>query len=68
MRFKDFVSEFAIGCTTHFLLAIAAVALLSGAAHYWGFSGVTLFVLVAVVLFAIAVFLPWRRQKGSGQE
>lgn len=59
MRFKNFASEFAIGCTTHFLLAIAAVALLGRAAHYWGFSGRTLFVLVAIVLFVMAVFLQW---------
>ena len=63
MTFKDFASEFAIGCTTHFLLAVAAVALLGGAAHYWGLSGGTLFVIAAVVLFVIAVFVPWRRRK-----
>jgi hypothetical protein len=65
VRFRDLASEFAIGCTTHFLLAIAALALLGGAAHYLGLSGGTLFVLAAVVLFVIAVFLPWKRRKAS---
>lgn len=68
MRFKTFASEFAIGCTTHFLLGIAAVVLLGGAAHYWGFSGRTTFVLVAIILFVVAVFLPGRRRKPGGQE
>jgi len=63
MRFKDIASEFAIGCTTHSMLSIAAVILLGGAARYWGLSGVTLYVLIAIVLFVIAVFLPWRRRK-----
>ncbi len=62
MRFKDFAREFSIGCTTHFLLAIAAAILLGGAVHYWGFSGRTLFATVAVVLFVIAVFFPWKRR------
>ena len=63
MKFRDSAREFAIGCSTHFLLAVAAFVLLSGAAHYWGFSGRTLFVVVAVVLFFTAASLPWKRRK-----
>ncbi len=65
MKFRDFASEIAIGCTTHFLLALAALVFLGGAVHYWGFSGRTLFVLVAVILFFTAVSLPWKRRKGQ---
>ena len=71
MKFRDFAKEFTIGCLTHFLLGVAALVLLGGAAHYWGFSGRTLFVLVAVVLFFTAASLPWRKRKGheeKGQE
>jgi len=71
MKFRHFASEFTIGCLTHFLLWVAAVALLGGAAHYWGFSGRTLFALVAVVIFLTAASLPWRKRKAhkeKGQE
>jgi membrane protein DedA with SNARE-associated domain len=67
MKFRDFAREFAIGCSTHFLLALAAAVLLGGAVHYWGFSGRTLFVLIALVLFTSAVFLPWKRRKRQPQ-
>ncbi len=67
MRFKDIArnmaSESAIGCVTHFLMAVAGFAFLRGAASHRGWSGRILFVLVALMLFAGAVFIPVKLRK-----
>jgi hypothetical protein len=62
MKFRKFASDFAIGCTTHFLLAMAALVFLGGAVHYRGL-GRILFVIAAVVLFFAAALFPWNKWK-----
>jgi len=62
VKFKGFASEFAIGCSTHFLLALAALVFLGGAVHYRGL-GRVLFVVVALILFFAAALFPWKRRK-----
>jgi len=46
MAFRDF----ATGCVGHFLIGIAAAVLLGSTAHYFGFSGRIVFVIVLVVI------------------
>jgi len=58
---RDFVS----GCTTHFLIGIAAAILLGGGAHYLGFSGRIVFVIVLVVVFFASVFIPEKKEKNQ---
>jgi hypothetical protein len=55
--------DFAVGCVGHFLIAVAAVALLGGAAHYWGVSGRLVFVIVLVLIFFVSVLIPYKKQK-----
>ena len=62
MKFRDFASEFAVGCSTHFLFAMAALVFLGGAVHYRGL-GRVLFVVVALILFFVAALFPWKRRK-----
>ena len=47
-----------------FLTGGCGVVVLGGAAHYWGLSGRTLFVLVTAAIFLAAAPLPWRKRKG----
>ena len=67
MRFRNIArnmaSESAIGCLTHFLMAVAGIALLGGAASHRGWSDRILFILVALLLFAGAVLLPVKLRK-----
>jgi hypothetical protein len=59
MAFRDF----AVGCVGHFLIAVAAVALLAGTAHYWGVSGRLVFMIVLVVIFVVSVLIPYKKKK-----
>jgi hypothetical protein len=52
----------ASGCVTHFLIAVATAALLGSGAHYWGFSGRTVLVVVLLVIFATSVLIPWDKK------
>jgi len=58
MTFRGFATEFSTGCLGHFIVGIAAAALLGGAAHYLGFSRPAIFVLVVVVIFSASVLIP----------
>jgi hypothetical protein len=53
----------ASGCVTHFLIAVAAAILLGSGAHYWGFSGRTVFVVVLIAIFLASVLIPWEKEK-----
>jgi hypothetical protein len=56
MAFRDF----AVGCVGHFLIAMAAAALLGGTAHYLGFSGRFVFCRAGLHIHRIC---PHPRQK-----
>ena len=43
------------GCVNHFLIAVAAAVLLGSGAHYWGFSGRVIFVVVLIAIFLASV-------------
>jgi len=58
MTFKEFAREFSTGYLGHFIIGIAAVALLGGAAHYLGLSRWAIFALVVVVIFSASVLIP----------
>ena len=60
---RDVASESVIGCLTHFLLTVAGIALLAGAFQHRRWSDRILFVLIALLLFAGAVFLPIKIRK-----
>jgi hypothetical protein len=62
MKFRDIASDFVIGCGIHSFLTIAAAILLGSAAYYWGLSGRTLYVLIAIVLF-FGVIRPWLKTR-----
>ena len=53
----------ASGCMTHLLIAIAAAILLGSGAHYWGFSGRMVFVVVLIAIFLASVLFPWETEK-----
>ena len=59
MAFRDF----ATGCVGHFLIGIAAAVLLGSTAHYFGFSGRIVFVIVLVVIFLASAFIPDKKRK-----
>ena len=63
MTFRDFSKEFATGCLGHFVIGIAAAALLGAAGHYLGFSRWVIFGLVVVVIFSVSVLIPAKRPK-----
>ena len=64
MGFSGFAKEFSWGCLIDFLMAIAAMILLGGSEHYWGYSVSTTFVIVAVWLaLAGLIFIPWEEKK-----
>jgi hypothetical protein len=71
MRKRDFARhvarESAIGCVTHFLLAMAGVIFLGGAAAYHGRLGKVLFIVAALMLFAGAVQFPGSKRGGMGK-
>jgi hypothetical protein len=58
MTFREFAREFSTGCLGHFIIGIAAAALLGGAAHYLGLARWAIFVLVVVVIFSASVLIP----------
>lgn len=58
MTFREFATEFSTGCLGHFILGIAAAALLGGVAHYLGLARWATFLLVMVVIFAVSVLIP----------
>jgi hypothetical protein len=58
MTFREFAREFSTGCLGHFIIGIAAAALLGGAAHYLGLPRLAIFVLVVVVVFSASVLIP----------
>jgi hypothetical protein len=58
MTFGEFAREFSTGCLGHFIIGIAAAALLGGAAHYLGLSRWAIFVLVVVVIFSVSALVP----------
>jgi hypothetical protein len=53
--------EFSTGCLGHFIIGIAAAALLGGAAHYLGLSRWAIFVLVVVVIFSVSALIPGQK-------
>jgi hypothetical protein len=61
MTFREFCREFATGCLGHFIISLAAAALLGTAAHYLGLSRWAIFVLVVVVIFSASVLIPGRK-------
>jgi antibiotic biosynthesis monooxygenase (ABM) superfamily enzyme len=63
MGCRDTLKDFAIGCTGHFVIAIAAAILLLSGARFWGLSGRVLFVTVLVVIFLTSALIPWSRRK-----
>jgi Mg/Co/Ni transporter MgtE len=60
---KEAAKGAASGCVTHFLIAVAAAILLVSGAHYWGFSGRTVFVVVLIAIFLASVLIPWEKEK-----
>jgi len=58
MTFREFAQEFCTGCLGHFIIGIAAAALIGGAANYLGLARWAIFVLVVVVLFSASVLIP----------
>lgn len=58
MTFREFAREFSTGCLGHFIIGIAAAALLGGAAHYLGFARWLIFVLIVAAIISASVFLP----------
>jgi len=50
--------DVAISCVGHFLIALAAVVLLGGTAHYFGLSGHVVFAFVVVAIFLASVLIP----------
>ena len=54
--------DFAVGCVGHFLIALAAAALLGSATHYLGFSSRVVFAVVIVVIFVTSVLIPDKKQ------
>jgi hypothetical protein len=55
---RELATEFSTGCLGHFIIGIAAAALLGGAAHYLGLARWAIFLLVVVVIFAVSVLIP----------
>jgi len=53
----------ASGCITHFLIGVAAAALLGGAAHNWGLSGAVVFLVVLIAIFLATVLIPGKKEK-----
>ncbi len=53
----------ASGCITHFLIGVAAAALLGGGAHYWGLSGAVVFLVVLIAIFLATVLIPGKKEK-----
>ncbi len=60
---RNMARESAIGCGTHFLLVVAGVIFLGGAAAYRGWVGKALFVIAALLVFIGAAAFP-ERSKG----
>jgi hypothetical protein len=60
---RDTVRESAIGCGTHFLLVVAGVIFLGGAAAYRGWVGKLFFVLAALLVFIGAAAIPSRKRQ-----
>ena len=61
---RDMAQESAIGCGTHFLLVVAGVAFLGGAAAYHGWVGKVMFIAAAfLVLLVAAAVRPSTRSK-----
>lgn len=60
---RNMARESAIGCVTHFLLVMAGVIFLGGAAAYRGWVGKVLFVLAALLVFIGAATVPSRRNQ-----
>lgn len=50
----------------HFLIALAAVVLLGGTAHYFGLSGHVVFAFVVVAIFFASVLIPDKKTIGIG--
>jgi hypothetical protein len=46
----------------HFLIAIAGVVLLGGTAHFFGFSGRVVFVVVVAAIFIASVLIPEKKR------
>ncbi len=63
MTFREFAREFSTGCLGHFIVGIAAAALLGSAALYLGLSRWAIFVVVVVVVFSTSVLIPGPKQK-----
>jgi hypothetical protein len=63
MTFKEFATEFSTGCFGHFVIGIAAAALLGSAAYRLGLSRWVIFALVVVVVFSASILIPGRKQK-----
>ncbi len=63
MTFKEFVREFSTGCLGHFIIAVAAGALLGIGAHHLGLPRLATFALVVVVIFSVSVLIPGAKRK-----
>jgi hypothetical protein len=55
--------DFAVGCTGHFLIAMAAVIFFGGAAHYFGLSGRIVFAIIVVTIFVVSVLIPAKKKQ-----
>ena len=53
----------ASGCLTHFLVAVAATILLGSGAYFKGLPRRTIFVIVLVAIFLVAVLIPWAKDR-----
>jgi len=58
---KEAAKGAAVGCVTHLVIAVSAAILLGTGAHYWGFSGRAVFVIVLVAVFLASVLIPWEK-------
>jgi hypothetical protein len=59
---KHFAHEFSTGCFGHFIISIAAAALLGIGAHHFGLPRLAIFALVVIAVFVVSVLLPRPKQ------